>query len=336
MRMNGHGVIGIGAATGAAISWAIGLALLQPWTEPTGPQAYAENNTYWVRDLRVTAIIAAVLGLLVALDGARPAVTRVAVLGGLWLAADLALDRADISGPVPAVILALVASAVVTATALLLARRPNHAGPPARRSALVVVGAVAAALTPWAAGVESPTDTEPALNPAAVVLGLLLVATCAGAAQGAARAAGQGAARAGFAVRRAAPGLLAVVGGAGVLLLRGIDPYHRSGPMMLLGMLLLAGVVLLASYRSGGWSRLAALGVALLAYPVLMMVIAVLLTFTVPVGAWLTALAGSVPVNAADSDTLYALVGLITGLMLGPLVAAVAAGRHPAPAAANS
>ncbi|MEV7225618.1 hypothetical protein AB0M79_01165 [Polymorphospora sp. NPDC051019] len=326
---------GIVAAAAAAVGWAVGLAVLQPLTEPSGPDAYAENNTYWVRDLRFMAIVAVVLGLVLAARGDRRA-TRTGVTAGLlWIGADVALDRSDLAGWPAATALAVLGCLAVGTVAATgrRSRRPD-------RRALVVAAAVGVALTPLAALIESPTDTEPALTPAALtVSGTLLVLTV-----GSALAAGVLTAPAGVGtvaadraipnhlLRRLAPATAVLaLGAAGAAWIRLVEPYERLGPSLLLGVVLLAGLSLLSARWPAGrpaWDAQGATIVLLaIGYPVLTMFWLFLLMFGTPIATLLTALAGSVPVNSADTDSLYAAVGSATGLTIGVLL--VAADRAP-------
>jgi hypothetical protein len=113
--------IAITAGWAGAALWAYGIAVLQPLCEPGSPfWEYAENNSYWARDVRWAAILAvsAVLASVVRSPAA-------AAIGVTWLGADLALDRIDPGRPalVPAL---LAAGLVVTALALLGRRRPRR------------------------------------------------------------------------------------------------------------------------------------------------------------------------------------------------------------------
>ncbi|MFC6020904.1 hypothetical protein ACFP2T_32630 [Plantactinospora solaniradicis] len=346
MRIGWRGVVGVGSAIGATVFWAIGLAVLQRLSEPVGPDAYAENNTYWVRDLRFMAVIVVVLGLLLAFGGARVSVGPILALGVAWIAADIALDRAGPAGAATAVILAVVGCVAVLTVALSLARRAQSgddrgAGPGDDRGVgpgddrrvagrdrvvLLVVASVGAALAPLAAAIESPTDTESALTPSAVIVGVLLVATTVGAALALVPAGSTG--------YRIGAGTLAALGGAGVIAVRQFAPPGQLVPMMLLATVLIGGVSLLTSASSGRrprWRRQVPVFLAVLVgYPVLTMFSLLLTVFGVPVAAWFTALAGSAEVNAADSDTLYALIGLATGLMVGGLLTLAARDAPPA------
>ncbi|MEO3815526.1 hypothetical protein [Plantactinospora sp. B24E8] len=317
MRIHWRHLVGVGVALGAVVFWAIGLAVLQHTTEPTGADVFAENNTYWVRDLRMMALLVVALGLLLALDGARGAVRPIVALGLLWLAADLALDRADLAGATTATVLAVVGCALPLAVVPLLGRRLAPDRRQAEPRTLLVISTIAAVTAPLAAGMQSPTDTEPALTAGALTLGVLLVV----AGVAAARAAAPPTA---VARRWLGAGLLTVAGVAGVVLVRLVGIDAQLVPTLALMTALLVGGSLLAWDRPTGAAdrvrRIGVLSVAVVGCPVLVMCLAVLLIFVVPVGGWLTALAGSPPVNAADSDTLHALVGLLAGLALSTLV----------------
>ncbi|HEV7708584.1 MAG TPA: hypothetical protein VGP16_10360, partial [Asanoa sp.] len=158
----------IACAVGAAVFWAVDLALWQPLAERPGE--VGENNTYWARDLRFSAIVAIALAVLLAGRGDRLSRWAAAAVGAGWIAADLMLNRADLDGGGAAVL--LVVSGGLAAAAVTSAVLARAAGEPARRP-LVLGAAIAASLTPLIAGIESPTDTEAALTPAALTLGAL-------------------------------------------------------------------------------------------------------------------------------------------------------------------
>jgi hypothetical protein len=125
--------------------------ILQPSTEPVGPGAIAENNTYWVRDLRFSAIIVLVLGLILAFrgHGARSGLSIAAGAG--WLVADLALDRADVAGGEAAALLAVAGCAVVVTLSLLPGRGAG------RRDRRVLIGAASVG----AARLSPPPSSRP-------------------------------------------------------------------------------------------------------------------------------------------------------------------------------
>lgn len=320
MRVGWRGGIAIGCALGAAVFWGINLALWQPSTERSSGLVFfsiAENNTYWARDLRFCAVVAIVLAVLLAGRGGRLSRWAGLAVGAAWIGADLILDRADVGGDAAAAIVAVAGGVAAVAGTGVVLRRTTDA-PPHHR-ALVCGAAIAAALAPLAAGIESPTDTEAALTPAALILGALLAVL--------ASALALAAATGRSVVRLATTGVLAVATVAGLGLTRLLEPGSRLAPMMLLGAVLLAGVAVLTGEPPRGvlaWLRqLPKLLVLLVLYPALVLFTLLVTVYLVPVPSWFTALAGSVPVNAADSDTLYALVGVTTGYLIGWLLLAI-------------
>jgi hypothetical protein len=278
------------AAAGAAVLWAYGLTVLQPLAERAG---YAENNTYWARDMRCAALLAG-LGVLIALGrgGRRPAAYPV-IAGLVWFGADLALDRAQITAFVPTAVGAVLA---VTAAAVAGVRHR----PAPRRRVLTTVAAICAAAAPMAALLESPTDAEPQLAPTRLLAAALLVVAALACALVAGPAVS--ARRLLAAVAVLAPAV------AGLVLV----PGNMAVGVGVGGGLLTAAWLLSRAWP--GWSRAGGVALAsLAAYPMLVMVL-VLFQIVLPVGAIFTALAGSPPVNAADSDVLYVLAGVLTGL----------------------
>src|SRR5689334_1253223 len=164
---------GLLCAAAAAALWAIALTVWQPLTEPVGS---AENNSYWVREVRFMAIVAVVCGLVLVFRGAliRSVLTAVGSLG--WVGVDLWLDRLDVAGRGVTIRTVVIAVGVVLAAGLAglwRSRQPN-------RYVLTLAAAVAAALSPVAAATTSPADTEPGLNPSALVLGGLLAVLAVG------------------------------------------------------------------------------------------------------------------------------------------------------------
>ncbi|MFF4876295.1 hypothetical protein [Micromonospora sp. NPDC000668] len=312
--------VGLLLSAAAVVLWAIGMTVLQPLTEPFGPwsERLPGNNAYWARDLRFAAIVAVALGLVLAGRGRLRWSGPAVLLGGLWVAADVAIDRADPSGDGATVLIAAGGCAVVGALAAVLLWRERGA-PPAGpdRPALIAASCVAGVLTLVAAGMESPTDREPELNQAAVATAALLVALTIGAALAAAPAL----ARARFWLAAA----LGVAAAFGVGLIRAVPPGPRLLVELALGAVLLTGVTLLAWDWPGGrpaWRRHALAGLAALVGPVPMLVVAAIaMMVLLPIGATFTALAGNSPINAADSDVLLSLAGLLSGLGMALLLA---------------
>ncbi|MCF0091646.1 hypothetical protein [Micromonospora sp. MH99] len=311
--------VGLLLAAAAVLIWAVGMAVWQPLTEPIGPwsERLPGNNAYWARDLRFVAIVAIVLGLLLAGRGQLRWGAPAVVLGGLWIAADVAIDRADPAGTGSTVLLAVYGAAVLGVLAAVLVWRDRGRPPTTDRRVLTGAACVAGVLAVVAAGIESPTDREPELTPAAFATGVLLVALTVVVALAAAPARTRGR-------RLLAVGLGAVAIG-GVALVRAVPPGPRILPMIALGAVLLTGVTLLAWDWPGGrpaWRQHALAGLAALVGPVpMLLAAAVAMMVLLPVGATFTALAGNSPINSADSDLLLSLAGLLAGLGMGLLLA---------------
>ncbi|MET8356328.1 hypothetical protein [Micromonospora sp. NPDC005171] len=327
--------VGLLLSAAAVVLWAYGMTRWQPLTEPLGPwsEHLPGNNAYWARDLRFLAIMAVPLGLVLAGRGhvrwSGPAV----VLGGCWVAADVAIDRADPIGVDATVLLAVAGCAVLGVVAAILfwwERGTPSASDPGTRSArgrgtpsaadrrvLTGVACVAGVLTLVAAGMESPTDREPELNQGALATGALLVALAVGAALAAAPARTR--ARVGLAA-----GLI-VAAVIGVGLVRAVAPGERLLPEAALGAVLLTGVTLLAWDWPGGrpiWRHHALAALIALVGPLLFLVATgITMIFTLPIGPTFTELAGNSPINSADSDLLLSLAGLIAGLGMALLLA---------------
>ncbi|MGC4867428.1 hypothetical protein ACLQ3B_18590 [Micromonospora sp. DT53] len=327
--------VGLLLSAAAVALWAYGMTTWQPLTEPLGPwsEHLPGNNSYWARDLRFMAIMAVPTGLVLAGRGqvrwSGPAV----VLGGCWVAADVAIDRADLIGVDATVRLAVAGYAVLGLVAAILlwweraappASDPDtysagERGRPSAADRRVLTGAacVAGVLTLVAAGMESPTDREPELNQGALATAALLVALAVGAALTAAPARSR--ARVGLAA-----GLI-VVALLGVGWVRAVAPGERLLPEAALGAVLLTGVTLLAWDWPGGrpiWWHHALVALIALVGPVVFLVATAITMMTIlPIGATLTELAGNSPISTADSDLLISLAGLLSGLGMAVLLA---------------
>ncbi|WCN82553.1 hypothetical protein [Micromonospora sp. LH3U1] len=322
--------VGLLLSAAAVVLWAIGITVLQPLTEPIGPwsENLPGNNAYWARDLRFMAIMAVAIGLVLAGRGqlrwSQPAV----VLGGCWVAADVAIDRVDPTGAEATVLLAVGGCAVLGVLAAVLLWRERATPSAADRKALTGAACVAGVLTLVAAGMESPTDREPELNQGALATAALLVVLAVGAALAAAPART-------WARCRLAAGL-AVLALLGVGLVRATPPGQRLLPELALGAVLLTGVTLLAWDWPGGrpvWRHHALAAFAALVGPMaILLVAAIAMMVLLPIGATFTALAGNSPINSADSDLLVSLAGLLAGLGMALLLAWPAAlGYRPGP-----
>ncbi|WP_433615916.1 hypothetical protein ACQP2P_13120 [Dactylosporangium sp. CA-139114] len=325
-------LLGLMTAWAGAVFWAVGLTRLQSSTEPVGEEM-ASNNTYWARDLRWMAIVAVAVAFVVAARSSAAGLGRVrswCLVAGFTVvvAADLVCDRLDVTATIP---IAAGAVAVATAGWLALTRSgpvrsaraadPDGARGPAAGPArgLVLAAAVAAATMPLAAAIESPTDTEASLDPAAIGVGALLAAAWLSAMLAAAPSRR----------RRVLAIALAVTAVAAVVLLRQIAPGARFGAMSVFGAAALTVTTLMDwdwDRREAWWRYPVVLFSALLGYP-FAVVLTVLLGTVLPVPAIITGLAGSPPVNGADTDTLFALTGVLTGLAAGWIIRRSGGGR---------
>ncbi|MET8122992.1 hypothetical protein [Micromonospora sp. NPDC005189] len=311
--------VGLLLSAAAVVLWAVGMTVWQPLTEPIGPwsERLPGNNAYWARDLRFVAIVAVVLGLMLAGRGQLRWSGPAVLLGGLWVAADVAIDRADPIGVDATVLLAVGGCAVLGVLAAVLLWRERGKPPTADRRTLTGAACVAGVLVVVAAAIESPTDREPELNQGALATSALLVALTIAAALTAAPARTR--ARCGLAAG------LAVAALFGVGLIRAAAPGSRLLPELALWAVLLTGVTLLAWDWPGDrpvWRHHALAALAALVGPyALLVVAAIVMVLVLPIGATLTALAGNSPINSADSDLLSSLAGLVAGLGMALLLA---------------
>ncbi|MGW5669772.1 hypothetical protein [Micromonospora sp. NPDC003776] len=324
MRVNPRYATGLLLAVAAVVWWAVGMAVLQPLTEPAGPwsEVLPGNNTYWAREVRLTALVGVALGLLLAFGGGRVATGTGGALAAGWILVDLAVDRADLEGwrYVPPL---AAAGCLVLAGAVLLLHRLRAApadGPPARRT-LLVAATVAAVLAAVGAAVESPTDREPQLVWAGLGGGLLRFALALGCALAAAPP------LVGSRTGLAAALALALAGAATVVGIRLAPPDDAVVFLWAGGVLLVTGVAALAGARPAGrpaapWYAGVAV-VSAVGLPIVLFV-ADLFQMWFPIGPMLTRLGGNIAISDADTDTSVTLAGLVSGLVLGLLLARVA------------
>jgi hypothetical protein len=308
MRSRVGWILGVGCAWAAAVYWAFALTVLQPPSEPVKPwhENLASNNTYWVRDLRWTALLVVLVGLVLAFRGDRRRSLLTALGAVVWWRLDLWLDHADVTATIPVAAAATLVVLGAGLTARLGSVRPG-------RGVLLVTASVAAAAAAVIVGVESPSDSEAALNPSALGLGGLLLFAALGCALFAA-----------LALTRDRLLIAAAIGAAaavGMVWARAVPPGQRVGPLLGLTVLLMTGVTLLAldwpaERRSWAFFALVPVGM-LVGYPVLVMA-AVMVSMTL--APTFTAMAGNAPVNSADTDLALTVVGAAAGLVVGLLL----------------
>ncbi|HEY3503562.1 MAG TPA: hypothetical protein VGN37_12355 [Actinocatenispora sp.] len=304
-------------AAGAAL-WAYCLAVVTPPTEPdrSARLAIAGNNTYWVRDVRWAALVVVVAAVVLVARGDRVR-SALSVLGGAtWAAADVVLDRAQIGGPAAAIGLAAGGAAVSTGACLAvrLGRRRPRRWPVA--SAAAVVGTLGAILL----ATESPSDREATLDPVTWAVAVLLAPTAI--------------ALAASLVPSPPRWTWALVVASGLVpaALRLVPPGHRLGPVLLWAAALATALALLC--RADPWiaaygrpRRIALLSLLTLTVLGVASSVGLVAQLAVPMGERLTAWAGNVPVNGADSDILVSAVGVLDGLAVVALWAGLTALR---------
>ncbi|GAB2574417.1 hypothetical protein Aab01nite_15690 [Paractinoplanes abujensis] len=275
--MSARVVAGAVAWAGAAL-WAYGMAVLQPLCEPGSVYwEVAENNSYWARDIRWSAILA----VTAALWAVTRSGTAVAV-GMVWLCADLALDRMDPGGATRTAV-TVSAGLILTAVVALFGR------PPGRRRGLTWVALACVFAASFVARLESPSDTEPQLGPSRLAAFALLTAAAA------------------FCLTVARYHWWAT---AGVVAL--LAPALVPGvPLWLPFALLVPAATGIVLWRRPGAGR-GALIATVVALPITVVVLFVLL---LQAARPFTALAGNEPIAGADSDPSLVLNAVLLALL---------------------
>ncbi|MEV4411996.1 hypothetical protein [Catellatospora sp. NPDC049609] len=299
----------------AAVAWALASARYMPIMQPTGfwltddGMSYpniASNNTYWPREIRHLAILLAFAAvvLVVGWSGRVLAVGALASLG--WLAADLALDRADVSGWSAVAALAAGAVLLTAATAALAGRlaRGEQGSAVVRHvvagTAALLAVACLVVVTPWdspATPVEIRTEAE--LTAVKSVLAVLFAAIAA------------------VVVGRPARNTALALGAAGVATVAGaIAVADDMGPLFgqVVPLAVIASMIAVAAPRVHGAFPL--LGLTVLGVFAVFASVAVLFVFGMLVGGTMTELAGNPPVNGADSDIALGPAALGIGVAL--------------------
>ncbi|WP_433205421.1 hypothetical protein ACQP00_37780 [Dactylosporangium sp. CS-047395] len=278
------------AAASVAGLWATNL-----WT--------GSSNANWARDLRWDAIVALVLAVVACARGQRR-VTAEALLGGLaWLAADIALDRAELSHA-SAPLAVVAASVAVLGCYRGIARR----GAPHRATLLVAAG-VAAVL----AGVNllAEPSSEATFQVGSAVVSGALGLVAAGAAVGAVSRVSR--------FRFAAWGVSSVAAVMTPWLLREGHLPHVLGLTALLTVcaMILAGP---RPRRLRHWLRYpAAAAAALLVLPLAGLPAMIAVRF-LEIGPVFTALAGRTTRPDAFDDYSLTMPAMVAGLVLGRLL----------------
>ncbi|ADD41616.1 hypothetical protein [Stackebrandtia nassauensis] len=304
---------GLVCAMAAAIWWALGITVIQPMIEPLQT---AENNTYWLRDVRWLALLVIVLAFVWSFRGDKRLSAMAAGALVVGIAVDILLDRFDDDfmtrnfdfvesssirwGAYLVVI--LVPGAWIRAKF-----QPNRPSPRVSMMA-AMVAAVAAG---FASALESPTDREWYLAASALVLVALLTAIGVGAAHSAANRWGR------YEWGLAGLAALAIVGLTVIGRLG--DPPAATALFSTLALLGTAAGAMALLATAGRWQLAPRLVIAVClgALAVLVSVVAMIVMVATGVASVFTALAGNPAVNAADWDTVMTLPAVAAGLFLG-------------------
>jgi hypothetical protein len=170
----GFALLGATLAAAGICLWSAALTLFEPAVHSPG-QAMS-SLTLWAKDLRWSALLLGIGGLVLLTRGARLRTRLIAVPMLSWVAADVLLDRFDVSGWLAGTAAAVAVGAVVVAAT----RRARSDPLPEERDdelAIVYSGAslgVAIMILPAVRWLRAEV-TPPALAMAAVALGPLLV-----------------------------------------------------------------------------------------------------------------------------------------------------------------
>ncbi|GIE91949.1 hypothetical protein [Actinoplanes regularis] len=305
------------AAAVSAATWAIGVTVLQPLSEPGEPDVLAENNTYWARELRWGALIALVLALIALGRGGRWVTVGALITGGAWIGVDLGLDRIDMASGT----WQLAAGAVATALVCCAVAAAVPSVP--RPGALFTAATVAAVTAGLATSTESPTDTEPALNSGSATVGMALAVVAVAAAVRAAGPAGRPRFR--TVVAAGWPRVRTVVAAGAVaatvpwlLRLIPVGGGRLLGILAFTVLLVVTVAVLAAPRPPARRDRLhygAVAAVTAFALPVLFLPLA-LVSIVLKIGDPFTALAANPPIEV-DEDIVMILLAIPIGLVLG-------------------
>ncbi|BCJ74551.1 hypothetical protein CS0771_40950 [Catellatospora sp. IY07-71] len=316
MRMTWRTACGWLSGLVAAVVWAVASARYMPIVQPTGswlgddgvtyPQL-ASNNTYWPRDVRHLAVLLALAGVLLIAGLGRRALVTGSVAAGGWLAADLLVDRLDLSGTVTVVLLAAAATVYFGATSLTAKRLSGgqDGGPLVRHVAAGTAAMLALAsllpVTPW---IEHLSDAQLRIEIELMALKLGFATLFAVAAAGL--------------LPRPVRNVRLTLGVTAVAVAAALAWICLTGSAMgpdftqIMPVAFVAVVVAAAAPRINGTAPL--LGLIFLGVFGAFASLAVLYLAGMLLGGALTGLAGNPPVNGADSDLATPLAAVVIGI----------------------
>ncbi|MFF5230646.1 hypothetical protein [Dactylosporangium sp. NPDC000521] len=304
MGMRWRAVVGGVSGLVAAVIWAVGLAIYQPYMEPSPAAEFVGNNTYWPRDIRQLAVLLAFGGAVLLCRADRRAVLAAAVGAVIWVGADLELDRAGVSGTAAAVWLAV--GGVVAFAGMVFAARTVATPEAGSAHFLTTVLAVAAAVTvlittPWDEPVTDAADVrvENALSLLKVALIVMLAAVVVGL----------------LPLGR----ILWALPFAALAVLAAWPATAAYGWLGALGLVLLPAAATTAVAATGDVPPLRLL--AILGACALALIPAYLLLYFIgsALGAAMTSLAGNPAVDSADTDLSLAVAAVLLGLLFATI-----------------
>ncbi|MGH8880270.1 MAG: hypothetical protein ACRD0P_23440 [Stackebrandtia sp.] len=301
-------IAGLTVAALAALWWIVAMAVQQA----AEPFTYAENNTYWLRDVRWLAGLAIAVALVWTFRGDRFMTGVAAAVFAAAIAMDIVVDRLNTAAAGAVVLLLLTA---------WFAGRGREIRPSRSMSAMASGFAIAGSAT--AAAMQSPTDLEWSLNPSAVLLCLVL-AMCA---LGCGMDAAGGGTRYGHVVAAAT-----LVVGSGVLIAARMESPKFTWPAVGLMAVLFVGATMILLGETSPWSLRIGLGLLNCAVAMFALLFFTLVSISMQPGAPFTTWAGN-PGIGGDEDVSMALVALASGVLLGgmfTLERILADGRHEA------
>ncbi len=318
MRMTWRTACGWLSGLVAAVTWAVASARYMPIMQPTGSwlgddgvtyPVVASNNTYWPRDVRHLAVLLALAGVLLIAGLGRRALVTGAVAAGVWFAADLLVDRLDLSGTVTVVALAAAAAVWFGATALTATRLSGgqDGGPLLRHVTAGTAALLALAsllpVTPW---IEHLSDAQLRIEIELMALKLVFATLFAVAAAGV--------------LLRPVRNVKLTLGVTAVAVTAALAWICFTGSAMgpdftqIMPIAFVAVVVAAAAPRING--TLPLLLVTFLGAFGAFAALGVLFIVGMVLGGALTGLAGNPPVNGADSDLALSLSAVVVGIAM--------------------
>ena len=279
-----------------AAGWWVVAMSVQTAAEPFG---YAENNTYWLRDVRWLALLAIAVAAVWTFRG-DAFVSTVAAFGyAVSTVVDAVVDRMDALWAQAAILLWIG----VWVWGYLRRTRPGN-------RTLLLASVIAATGAVGAAALQSPTDLEWSLNPSAVLLCVLLAVCAMVCAFDVAGAAGR--------YRAAVSAAMLAVGGVCLVVARMESPKFSFAAAALIAVLF-TGVTVVLLGEATSWPLRIGLGLFNGFIAMCVLLFATVVSVVLQPGAPYTLLAGN-PVIGGDEDVVMTLAALVTGIAVAAIV----------------